>query len=70
MEKNKLMGTKEQDPEWIVELVEAYLEIDFNTLSDYKKKMLRDQYFNYLRDGLRPKDAIEKAFKIVSCFNY
>jgi SPX domain protein involved in polyphosphate accumulation len=69
METNKLLGTKEQDPEWIKELVEGYLQKDINTLSDYQKKMLRDQYLDNLRDGLKPKDAIEKAFSLVSCFS-
>jgi hypothetical protein len=66
---DKLLGTKEQDPEWIKKLVEGYLQKDVRSLSDYQKKMLCDQYFEYLRDGFRPKDAIEKAFKIVSCFS-
>jgi len=69
METNKLLGTKEQDPEWIIELAEGYLQRDINTLSDYQKKMLHDQYLENLRDGLQPKDAIEKAFKIISCFS-
>ena len=65
----KLLGTKEQDPDWIIELVDAYLQKDIKGLTDYQKKMLCDQYFEYLRDGFNPKDAIEKAFKIVSCFS-
>ena len=65
----KLLGTKEQDPEWIIELVDGYLQKDIKGLTDYQKKMLRDQYFEYLKDGFNPKDAIEKAFKIVSCFS-
>jgi len=68
METNKILGTKEQDPEWIKELVNGYLGKDINTLSDYQKKMLRDQYFDYLREGLKPRDAIKKAFEIVLCF--
>ena len=69
MKTNKLLGTKERDPEWIIELVDGYLQRDINTLSDYQKKMLRDQYLDYLRVGFKPKDAIENAFKIVSCFS-
>ena len=69
MEVKKLQGKKELDPEWIVELVDGYLSKDFKKLSDYQKKMLRDQYLDYLRDGLRPKEAIEKAFEIVLCFS-
>ena len=40
-----------------------------NNLSEHQRKMLRDQYFEYLRDGLKPRDAIEKAFEIVLCFS-
>jgi len=69
MEVKKLQGKKELDPEWIVELVDGYLSKDVKKLLDYQKKMLRDQYLDYLRDGLRPKDAIEKAFEIVLCFS-
>ena len=68
METNKILGTKQQDPEWIKELINGFLGKDFNTLSDYKKKMLLDQYFEYLKEGLKPKDAIKRAFNIVSCF--
>ena len=69
METNKILGSKDQDPEWIKELVNGYLGKDVNKLSDYQKKMLRDQYFEYLREGLKPRDAIEKAFEIVLCFS-
>ena len=69
METNKILGTKEQDPEWIKELVDGYLGKDVDILSHYQKKMLRDQYFIYLRDGLKPKEAIEKAFRLVLCFS-
>jgi len=69
METNKILGTKEQDPEWIKELVDGYLGKDVDILSDYQKKMLRDQYLIYLRDGLKPKEAIERAFRLVLCFS-
>ena len=69
METKKLQGTREQDPEWIVELVDGYLGKNIKNLSDYQKKMLRDQYLDFLRDGLNPKAAIEKALKIVLCFS-
>ena len=66
----KLQGTKECDPEWIVEIVNGFLDKDINNLSDYQKEMLRDQYLEYLRDGFKPKKALEKALTIVLCFNY
>jgi hypothetical protein len=56
------------DPEWIKVLADAVLNIDLNKLSDSQKKMLRDQFLDNLRDGLKPKEAIQKALKIVLCF--
>ena len=69
MKNRKLQGTKECDPEWIIEIVKGLFNKDLNYLSDHQKKMLRDQYLENLRDGLKPKEAIEKAIQIVLCFN-
>jgi hypothetical protein len=69
MERNKMQSTKKQNPEWIVELADGLIAKDITNLSDYQKKMLRDQYLDFLRDGLQPKEAIEKALEIVLCFN-
>ena len=65
----KLQGIKECDPEWIVEIVEGLLYRDINNLSDRQKKMLRGLYLENLRDGLKPREAMEKALQIVLCFN-
>jgi hypothetical protein len=66
----KLRQIKKCDPEWINVIADALLDIDVNNLSDRQKKMLRDQYLENLKNGLKPKEAIEKAMQIVSCFNY
>lgn len=68
MDNKRLSGTKENDPEWITEIAYGLLDINLNELSDIQKKMLRDQYLDYLRDGLKPKLAIKKAIQIVKCF--
>ena len=68
MKKSKII--KKCDPEWIKVIANALLDININDLSDRQKKMLRDQYLDFIRDGLKPKDAIEKALQIVLCFNY
>ena len=65
----KLQGIKERDPDWIIEIAVGLLDINIDNLSDHQKKMLRDQYLENLRDGLKPKEAIEKAIQIVLCFN-
>jgi hypothetical protein len=67
LKKNKRI--KECDPDWIKAIASALLDVNINNLSDSQKKMLRDQYFDYIRDGLKPKEAIEKALQIVLCFN-
>ena len=60
---------KDNDPEWIKVIASALLDISINDLSESQKKMLRDQYLDNIRDGLKPKEAIEKALQIVLCFN-
>jgi len=66
---DRIKNTKKYDPEWIKVVANALLDININNLSDRQKKMLRDQYLDYIRDGLKPKDAIDKALQIVLCFN-
>jgi len=66
----KVHQIKKCDPEWIKVIADALLDINVNNLSNRQKKMLRDQYLENLRNGLKPKEAIEKAMQIVSCFDY
>ena len=68
MVKKKIEDTKFNDPDWITEIVAILLDINVNELSAHQKKILRDTYIDNLRDGMKPKDAIENAFKIVKCF--
>jgi hypothetical protein len=65
----KIQSNKEQDSEWIIETVKELFKKDINSLSKNQRKLLRNQYLDYLREGLRPKEAMEKAILIVSCFN-
>jgi len=65
----KIQKIQNSDPDWIKVIANAFLDININNLSDHQKKMLRDQYLDFLRDGLNPKEAIEKALQIVLCFN-
>lgn len=59
---------KENDPEWINELVSFLITTkDKNTINEYKK-LLRDSYFDYMKEGLPPKKAIEKAKNVIMRF--
>ena len=69
MKEKKLQSTKDHDPVWIIETVEEIFKKDINSLSKNQRKILRDQYLDYLKEGLRPKEAMEKAILIVTCFD-
>ena len=63
-----LLGKPEDDPEWIKEIAFQLSILKKQKITDENKKLLRDLYFEYLRDGLEPKDAIEKAKNIILSF--
>lgn len=63
-----LLGKKEDDPEWVKEIVSFASACKKLKITDECKKLLRDLYFEYLRDGLKPKDAMEKAKNIILSF--
>jgi len=69
MKNKKLKDTKEYDQKWTIEISGGLLDRNIKDLSDWQKKMLHTQYLKNLRDGLQPKEAIEKALEIVLCFN-
>ncbi len=64
----KLKGTKKSVPKWRKEIIGSIFYIDSDKLSDKQKKMIHDLYIDNLRDGLKPKEAMDKAFQIVTCF--
>ena len=64
----KIFETKKFDPKCSKEFIENILNTNIDNLSDKQTKMLCDLYFENLRDGLKPKEAMDKAFEIVTCF--
>jgi len=64
----KLKYTKKLDSKFKNENIEGIFYINFNMLSDKQKKMLHDLYLEFVRDGLKSKEAMEKALQIVNCF--
>ena len=65
---NSLQGKKGDDPEWVKEILSHLITSKKQEITDKYKKLFRDLYFDYLRDGLKPKDAIEKAKNVVLSF--
>ena len=68
----KIEGNSEfYDPEWIKVITDSLLDINIDKFSDNKKKMLRELYFDNIREGLNPKEAMKKRYgsiKIIRCF--
>jgi len=58
--KKILHGSPENDPEWVKEIAD-YVKTGELNLIDEDKKLIRELFFEYQRDGLSPKDAIRKA---------
>jgi len=64
IEKKVIKGRKENDPEWIKDIA-FYVK---SGEADKHKKQLRELYLEYTRDGLKPKEAWEKAKNVLACF--
>ena len=68
MKKKGLLGKKENDPEWIRDVACYFFTYRKNEKSDEYMKELRELFFEYRMDGLKPKEAWEKAKRILDCF--
>ena len=68
MKKKDLLGKKENDPEWIRDVACYFFTYRKNEKSDEYMKELRELFFEYRMDGLKPKEAWEKAKRILDCF--
>ncbi len=63
-----LIGKPEDDPEWVKEIASQISLLKKKRVTDEEKKLFREIFFEYQRDGLSPKDAIEKAKNVVLSF--
>ena len=64
----KYQANKKCGPKYRKEIIDGIFYINFDKLSDKQKKMIHDLYLENLREGLKPKEAMDKALKIVTCF--
>lgn len=64
MRKKNLLGRKEDDPEWLKDIA-SYVKLG---KADKYKKQLRELFLEYTREGLKPKEAWEKAKRVLACF--
>ena len=68
MEKKVLQGRKEDDPEWVRDIACYSFTHRKKEKTDGYNAEVRELFFEYKRDGLKSKDAWEKAKRVVSCF--
>jgi len=68
MKKKVLMGKKGGDPEWIQDISCYFFTYRKNGKTDEHMKELRELFLEYRRDGLKQKEAWEKAKKVLDCF--
>jgi len=62
-EKN-IRGRKGEDPEWIKD-ISSIVDLEGEKIDVHQ---LRDLFFEYKRDGMSTRDALQKAKKILNAF--
>ncbi len=62
------MWINKYDSKWIKETARILLEKNIDNFSENQVVLLRELYLENLRDGLKPKKAMDKAYEIVNCF--
>jgi len=68
MVEKKILGTSNNDPEWINELVSFLITTkDKETIKKYRK-LFRETYLAYINEGMPTKIAIQKAKNVVLSF--
>jgi len=66
----KLLGTSNNDPEWINELVSFLVNTKDKDIIKKYRKLFRETYLSYINEGMPTKVAIEKAKNVVLSFEY
>jgi hypothetical protein len=62
------MWVKQQDPEWLIEFANFLSKNDNRKKFEEVKKIFVESYFENIRDGMNPKDAMQKAKSVALCF--
>ena len=68
MRKKDLLGKKEDDPEWIQDISCCFFTYRKNGKTNGYKNELRKLFLEYKRDGMKSKEAWEKAKTVLDCF--
>ena len=63
-----IKGKRNYDPEWVDAIASHVVYCREPGKSYEYQKNLRDLFFEYRAEGLRPREALEKAKKVLSYF--
>lgn len=58
----------ENNLNWIKNAVKVILNIEIDDLTDDQIKLLSKLFSDNLQEGMSPKEAMKKAFRIINCF--
>ena len=68
MKKRVLQGKIGDDPEWVQDIACYFFTQRKKEKTDGYQAQIRELFLEYKKDGLKSKDAWEKAKRVVSCF--
>jgi len=68
MSNKAIKGKRECDPEWVDTIASHVVSCREERKSQEYQKNLRELFFEYRSEGLNPRDALEKAKKVLSSF--
>ena len=68
MGKKAIIGDRGDDPEWIKDIAFHVSTYQKSKKSDEYNRQLRGLFLEYRIEGLRPKEAWEKARRILAAF--
>ena len=70
LKKKGILGKKENDPDWIKDIACYFFTYQKKGKANEYADQLRELFLEYKRDGLRSKDAWNKAKRVIACFEF
>ena len=63
-----MQSEKEYDPEWVKEIANDIYTLKKQKITAEDKRLIRNLFLEYLNDGLKPKEALNKAKNVILSF--
>ncbi|DAC72394.1 MAG TPA: hypothetical protein DSN98_05565 [Thermoplasmata archaeon] len=59
---------KQKDSDWLCDDAKALNKKDNGDICEEAKKIYVEAYLEYVREGMRPEEAVQKAKSVAKCF--